>query len=253
MIDHRISGVEGRFAEKLLATLDRIEYRRIENHEDFEEISRLRFKAYKARNVLPVAATKLLDEIDYDSHAHVLGMYYDEKLVSTLRIHHVTPESRRCQSIAIFPEAVNGLLDQGLELIDAARFAIDPDFANERSAIPYLTVRPAIMAVIHFNADRMLQPIRPAHAAFYRRFFHAQEIAAPRQVPPYDFDLTLLASPTRQLRSTLMARVPAFQSEAYERRMMFGGVSRLDIPTLTILPTARLAGRPTSPEMAFLH
>src|SRR5690606_631558 len=101
MTDKRTSVVEGRFAEKLLATLDRIEYRRIESNEDFEEISRLRFKAYKARGVLPVAATKLLDEIDHDSHAHVLGVYYDEKLVSTLRIHHVTPESRRCQSIAI--------------------------------------------------------------------------------------------------------------------------------------------------------
>jgi hypothetical protein len=252
-MNDRKTKVEGQFSEKLLATLDRIEYRRIETYEDFEDVARIRYKAYKAGGVLPVSATKLIDDIDYDMNAHVLGMYYEEQLVSTLRIHHVTPENRCCQSIAIFPEAVNDLLDQGLDLIDAARFAIDPDFANERSAIPYLTVRPAIMAVIHFDADRMLQPIRPAHAAFYRRFFHAEQIAAPRQIPAYDFDLTLLASPTRQLRSSLMRRVPAFQSEAYERRMMFDDASRLDIPALTILPTARLAGRPTSPEMAFLH
>ncbi|WP_117195775.1 N-acyl amino acid synthase FeeM domain-containing protein [Rhizobium terrae] len=247
-----INFADGNFSSKLLSTLDHVEYRRIESHEDFEDIARLRYRAYKAHNVLPVAAVSMLDDIDFDEQAYVFGLYYYEELVSTLRVHHVTPDHRVSQSSGIFPDAINGFLDAGLTLIDPARFAINAEFANERSALPYLTVRPAIMAAIHFDADRMIQHIRPAHAAFYRRFFYADTVVPPTMAGTYGFDLTLLASRTRELRSKLMRRFPAFQSEAYERRLMFENASHFEIPPLTILPTARLAGRPNSPEMAFV-
>jgi tRNA(Leu) C34 or U34 (ribose-2'-O)-methylase TrmL len=244
---------EGNFSDKLLATLDHVEYRRIQSHEDFEDIARLRYRAYKARNVLPVSAKSMLDAIDFDEQAYVFGVYYYEQLVSTLRIHHVTPDHRVSQSAGVFSEAINAFLDAGLTLIDPARFAVDPEFASERSAMPYLTVRPTIMAAIHFDADRMLQHIRPQHSAFYRRFFYADVVVPPTMTTTYGFELTLLASPTRELRKRLMRRFPAFQSEAYERRLMFGSAADLSMPPLTVLPTARLAGRPDSPEMAFLR
>lgn len=250
-IDQSISDVP--FAERLLATLDHIEYRRIQSQEDFEDIARLRYKAYKARDVLPVAAKNLIDEVDFDPQAYVFGVYYYEQLVSTLRIHHVTPDHRVCQSSGIFPDAINGFLDAGLTLIDPARFAVDPALTAEASTLPYLTVRPTIMAAIHFNADRMLQHIRPQHAAFYRRFFYAQTVVPPTMTKTYGFELTLLASPTLELRGRLMKRFPVFQSEAYERRMMFADASGPGMPALTILPSARIAGRPSSPEMAFLQ
>ncbi|MBP1846952.1 hypothetical protein J2046_005234 [Rhizobium petrolearium] len=243
---------DGYFSSKLLETLDHIEYRRIESHEDFEDIARLRYRAYKAHNVLPVAVSSMLDEIDFDSHAYVFGVYYYEELVSTLRIHYVTPEHRVSQSSGIFPDAINAFLDAGLTLIDPARFAIDAEFANERSTLPYLTVRPTIMAAIHFDADRMLQHIRPSHAAFYRRFFYADTVVPPTMTKTYGFELTLLASRTREIRSKLMRRFPAFQSEAFERRLMFDRSARFEMSPLTILPTARIAVRPDSPEMAYV-
>ncbi|MFB9947393.1 hypothetical protein ACFFP0_00965 [Rhizobium puerariae] len=242
---------DGNFSNKLLTTLDHVEYRRIESHEDFEDIARLRYKAYKTHGVLPVNATRLIDEIDFDRNAHVFGVYHDETLVSTIRIHYVTPEHRVCQSIGIFPEAVNALLDSGMTLIDSARFAIAPEYATELAAMPYLTVRLTPVAAIYFDADRVLQPIRPAHAAFYRRFFFAQPLVPPRRIPQYDFDLMLLTSLTRELRSKMMKRFPAFQSEAYERRMLFAR-SNFETAPLTILPTARIAGRPNSAEMAYV-
>jgi N-acyl-L-homoserine lactone synthetase len=241
------------FSDRLLATLDHIEYRRIQSNEDFEDIARLRYRAYKARNVLPVSARSMLDEIDFDDHAYVFGVYYYEELVSTLRIHHVTPDHRVSQSSGIFPEAIDGFLDAGLTLIDPARFAVDAEFANDRATLPYLTVRPTIMAAIHFQADRMLQHIRPQHAAFYKRFFYAQTVVPPTMTKTYGFELTLLASPTLELRAKLMRRFPVFQSEAYERRLMFANGAATGTPALTIIPSARLAGRPNSPEMAFLR
>jgi hypothetical protein len=142
-IEQSISDVP--FSERLLATLDHIEYRRIQSQEDFEDIARLRYKAYKARDVLPVAAKNLIDDVDFDRQAYVFGVYYYEQLVSTLRIHHVTPDHRVCQSSGIFPEAINDFLDAGLTLIDPARFAVDPALGAEASMLPYLTVRPTII------------------------------------------------------------------------------------------------------------
>ncbi len=241
------------FSEKLLSALDHIEYRRIEGHEDFEDVARLRYKAYKAQNVLPVGASHLLDEIDFVPHAYVFGIYYYEELISTVRVHHVTAEHRTCQSVGVFPDAVNELLDSGLTFIDPARFAVDPDVVGELPTIPYITLRPSIMAAIHFDADRVLQHIRPPHAAFYRRVFLADTIVPPTIAPMYGFELTLLASRVREVRPQLMRRFPLFQSEAYERRLMFAERPTMLSPPLTVLPTARFASRPSSPEMAFLR
>ncbi|KAA1182205.1 hypothetical protein FP026_08955 [Rhizobium tropici] len=229
------------FAGKLMEVLDHVEYRRIESSEDMEGVARLRYKAYKARDVLPVAAKNLIDDIDFDDHAYIFGVYYDEELVSTVRIHHVTPDHRVCQSTGIFPEEIHAFLDAGMTLIDPARFAVDPDFELELPALPYLTLRPAIVGAVYFNTDRVMQHIRPAHAAFYKRVFYADTIVPPRMTKTYGFELTLLASRSREIRGKLMQRYPFFDSEPYERRMMFSRNEDNGSPPLTILPTARLA------------
>ncbi len=227
------------FSRNLLDILDRVEYRRIESQEDFEDIARLRYKAYRARGVLPVSAVSMLEEIDFDTHAYVFGVYYYEELISTLRVHYVTPEHRTCQSSGIFPDAVNAFLDAGMTLIDPARFAADPDVVGELPSISYLTLRPSIMGAIYFDADRVLQHIRPAHAAFYRRVFQADTIVHPVMTETYGFELTLLASRPRDVWLKLMKRYPFFDSQPYEQRLMFGRSPLRGVAPLTILPTAR--------------
>ncbi len=98
-----ISTLTNSFAGKLMEVLDHVEYRRIESSEDMEDVARLRYKAYKARAVLPVAAKTMIDDIDFDEQAYIFGVYYYEELVSTVRVHHVTPDHRVCQSTGIFP------------------------------------------------------------------------------------------------------------------------------------------------------
>ncbi|MDE1990946.1 MAG: hypothetical protein KGI75_00510 [Rhizobiaceae bacterium] len=244
---HYISAFENSFSGKLMKVLDHIEYRRIESSEDMQDVARLRYKAYKAREVLPVAAKNLIDDIDFDKQAYIFGVYYYEELVSTVRVHHVTPDHRVCQSSGIFPEAVNAFLDAGMTLIDPARFAIDPDFELEMPALPYLTLRPAIVAAVYFDADRVMQHVRPAHAAFYKRVFYADTIVPPCMTETYGFELTLLASRSKEIRGRLMQRYPFFDSEAYERRLMFSRGNDAGSPPLTILPTARLASGSRGP------
>lgn len=218
-----------------------VEYRRVVTSEDFEAVERLRYRAYALKKVLPVGAKRLIDDMDFDANALVFGVYLRGELASTIRLHHVTPENRTSQSRVVFPEAVDGLLDQGLVLIDSARFAAAPELAGEVPELPLLTVRLSPMAAIHFDADRVLQPVRPAHAAFYRRYCLAQTVVSPTVIEAYGFELMLLASGTRDIREKVLRRTPAFGSTAAERRLMFASKADLDMPPLTVLPTARRA------------
>ena len=67
-----------------------------------EDVARIRFKAYKMADILPLSGTMLIDDIDFDSHAYVFGIYFEERLISTVRVHHVTPEHRISSSGSVF-------------------------------------------------------------------------------------------------------------------------------------------------------
>jgi len=236
------------FSERLMRHLDFIEYRRIEAHEDFEEVEQLRYKTYKAAGMIPRSAPSMIDEADFDPHAYVFGIYYFEELVSTIRLHHVTAEHPRSQSEQVFPDVMEAYLDAGLSLIDPARFAADPAFAAELPILPYITLRPSIVAAAYFRADRVLQPVRPAHAAFYKRVFYAETVVERRMTEVYGRELTLMATNTHTTGAKLLSRYPFFDSGVYERRLMFGrGEGGLSTTPLTILPSARLvaAGKVT--------
>jgi hypothetical protein len=229
------------FSERLMRHLDYIEYRRVETQEDLEDIEHLRFKAYKAANVLPVAAPRMIDDADFDSHAYVFGIYYFEELVSTIRLHHVTPDHTLSQSAGVFPEIMEAYLAAGLTLIDPARFAVDPQVAAELPILPYITLRPSIVAAAYFKADRVLQHVRPHHAAFYKRVFYAETVVDRRMTEIYGLELTLMATNTHTTGTKLLTRYPFFDSGVHERRMMFGrGEGALPTAPLTILPSARL-------------
>lgn len=227
------------FSQKLLEILDHVEYRRVENTEDMEAVERLRYKAYKAREVLPVAAKSMIDDVDFDSHAYVFGLYYYEELVSTIRIHYVTPDHRISQSSGVFPAEIDAFLDAGMTLIDPARFAADPEVAADMPWIPYLTLRPNIVAAAHFRASRVLQHVRPAHAAFYKRVFYADTVVESRMTDTYGFELTLMATNVIEVGRKLLTRYPFFMSSASEQRMMFSRNPAATLPPLNIIPTAR--------------
>ncbi len=227
------------FSRKILEVLDNVEYRRVESNEDLAQVERLRYKAYKAHDVLALAPKGLLDDSDFDSHAYVFGLYYYGEMVSTVRIHYVTPDHRLSQSGGAFPWAMDAMLDAGLTLIDPARFAADPEMTADLSWIPYLTLRPSIVAAAYFRASRVLQFCRPPHAAFYKRVFYADTIVPGQLAKNYGIDMTLMATNVIEVGRKLLTRYPFFISSASEQRMMFSRNPNDTLPPLTIIPTAR--------------
>lgn len=168
--------VQSSFSNKLLEVLDHIEYRRVETQEDMEEVARMRYRAYKLANILTLEGAKLIDAVDFDNHAYVFGVYFDERLISTVRIHHVTPDHRISITRDMYPKEIDAFLDSGMTLIDPVRFAADPEIIGEMPALPYLTLRIASMAADYFDADRVLQLVSPQHAPFYKRVFSADTV-----------------------------------------------------------------------------
>jgi hypothetical protein len=181
-----------------------------------------------------------VDDLDFDPQAYVFGVYCEEMLISSLRIHHVTPDHRACPSRKLFPEAVDSFLDAGMTLIDPVRHASDPDLFDDLPPIPYLTLRIATMAIEYFDADRCLSFVPPRHTAFYKRVFGSKQVAGPRyNCPGYGIDFLLLAADCPVELPKVYRRYPFFRSQPFERRMMFATADNFITQPLTVRPTAK--------------
>jgi hypothetical protein len=230
------------FNAKLMRSLENIEYRRIDNVDDLEDVARIRYKAFTMVGLAQHnIASLLIDELDFKPNAHVMGIFFDEQLVSTIRVHHVTAEHRDGVAVAQFPDVMHPLLDSGKTFVDPVRFAADPEIMRAYPALPYLTLRVATMATVYFDVDYCLSVIKPNHRAFYKRVFQSIEMAPPRYIEQYKHSLELHAADAHQLKRTLFDRYPFFRSQPSERKLMFAPRSELMMPPLTIRPTARYA------------
>jgi len=230
------------FSAGVMRFLESIEYRRIENTDDLEDIARLRYKTFTTVGLARENDESLLiDDLDFKPNAHVMGIFFDEQLVSTIRVHHVTAEHRDGVAAARFPDVMHPLLDAGKTFIDPVRFAADPDIMREYPALPYLTLRVATMATVFFDVDYCLSVIKPNHRAFYKRVFQSIELTEPRYFERYNSNIELHGANAHELKRTLFDRYPFFRSQPHERKMMFAPREVLGLTPLTILPTARYA------------
>jgi hypothetical protein len=229
------------FSRGLLDLLDRVEYRRIVSPEDMEAVGHLRAQSYGRGNVLSGGAGEsLVDDLDFDSHTFVVGVYSDDELISTLRVHHLTPDHRKGSSIKLFGDVLTPMLDRGMTFIDPSRFAANNAFAEEFPGLPYITLRIATMASVYFDVDHCLASVKVMHSAFYKRVFGFVEMAPARVLDDYSFPLVLCAEDPSN-RVDVARRYPVFKSHPYEQRMMFERDANPGLAPLSILPTARYA------------
>jgi hypothetical protein len=229
------------FSAGVMRFLESIEYRRVDNADDLEDVARIRYKAFTMVGLAPQNGALLIDDLDFNPNAHVMGIFFDEQLVSTIRVHHVTAAERDSVAVSHFPDVMNPLLDAGKTFIDPVRFAADPEIMREYPALPYLTLRVATMATDYFNTDYCLSVIKPNHRAFYKRIFNSHPLVEPRYFEKYTSNIELHASNAHVELQKIYDRFPFFNSQPCERRLMFAPRQELFMPPLTIRPTARYA------------
>jgi hypothetical protein len=230
-----------RFAGTLMDILDRVEYSRVSTGEIDHPIYRLRYEAYRREESVPFNdAGIVVDDLDHAPNAMSFGVYIDGQLVSSVRLHHLSSEQRRSPSMSVYPDVLGPLVDRGETFIDPSRFTADYEASLAYPVLPFLTLRIAVMASVHFDADCCLALVRPEHTAFYRRVFGSEEMCGVREYPGLTFPVKLFGAYVEAKLPTTLRRYPFFGSTEEERDNLFSpGRGNL----AAIAPTARVAHR----------
>ena len=228
------------FAQKVLELLDRTEYRRCDRGEDVEDIYRLRYKAYRTNDIVPdMENQSISDELDETPNVYRFGIYIDQRLVSTMRIHHVTQETPFSPSVKAFGDVVLPLLAAGDTFICPSRFASDPEWTRVYPQLAYVTLRLAGMACYYFETPYGLSTVREDHAGFYKRVYYSEQISEPRGYPGVFSKVVLYRTNAYLNRQRYYARFPFFRSTPLEQRLLFARPEGGELAPLTVLPTAK--------------
>lgn len=213
-----------RFAGTLMDILDRVEYSRVRMDVTDNPIYRLRYEAYRREESVPFNDTgTVVDDLDTAPNGMSFGVHIDGELVSSIRLHYLTPVHRHSPSMKVFPDVLGPMLDNGDRFIDPSRFTSDYEASLAYPALPFLTLRIAVMATVHFRATMCLALVRPEHTAFYRRVFQSEDIAGDvRTYPGLAFPVSLFGARVEQKRHhSIFSRYPFFMSTEEEREKLF--------------------------------
>ncbi len=211
-----------RFTGTLLDILDRVEYARVRPEDIEHPIYKLRYEAYRREDSVPFNDLgTVTDDLDATPNAMSFGVYIDGELVSSLRLHHLTPDHREAPSMKVCSDVLGPMLDARRTFIDPTRFTADRDASLAYPALPFLTLRIAVMATDHFAPYSCLALVRPEHAAFYRRVFGSVAMSDTRSYPGLAFPVRLYGTDETFDIQKLYQRYPFFLSTAEERETLF--------------------------------
>lgn len=227
-------------ASKVFSLLEKVEYRRCDKGEDLEDIYRLRYKAYRWNDMIPDNERHIIsDDLDEAPNVYRFGIYVDQRLLSTMRIHHVTAAQPMSTSTKAFGDVVLPMLEQGKTFVCMSRFASDPEWTRVYPQLAYVTLRLAGMACFYFGASYGLSTVREDHAGFYRRIYYSEQIGEARPYPGVVNRVVLFRTNAYANEARYYARFPFFRSTPMERRMLFAPPAAGELAPLTILPTAK--------------
>lgn len=228
------------FARNVMELLEKVEYRRCESGEDLEAVYRLRYEAFHTHGLLDtIVEQKLVDHLDQASNCYCFGVFIDGELASTVRVHYLSHETPQAPIMTVFGDRLLPRLARGETFIDPSRLAIDPALSGSMRALPYVTLRLAVVANTFFDATSCISMIRGEHTAFYNRIFGSVQVGDPRLYPPFTMPIYFYESNCSRNMEPTLERFPFFRSTALERRMLFAKTPQGELSPLTILPTAK--------------
>ncbi|HHY50051.1 MAG TPA: hypothetical protein GYA10_09930 [Alphaproteobacteria bacterium] len=226
----------------MIDLLERVEYRRVSVDDQFDPVYRLRYEAYRREEFIPINSQQVVrDEFDELPNVHCFGVYLDGQLVSSLRLHHMTPAYRMSPSYSVFTDILDPILDKGATILDPGRFTADHEASLAYPALPFLTLRIGVMAIKHFGVNYALSSVRPEHGAFYRRVFGSVAMSEPRYYHGLTFPMVLYMCDLLSNWERFLRRYPFFRSTQEERELLFEEPGRSTMPR--VKPTARVAQR----------
>ncbi|UYN98698.1 MAG: hypothetical protein KIT02_12205 [Devosia sp.] len=221
--------------------LDRVEYRRVSPVHREDPVYRLRYEAYRRENFVPVNDVGMTrDAYDDAPNCRCFGVYIDNQLVSSIRLHVVTAGEPTSPSRTIWPDVLGGMLERGESYIDPSRFTADHEASLAFPALPYLTLRLAVMACEYYQTTHCISSVRPEHGAFYRRIFALEQLAGEGFWGELTFPVCLFGARVEVIYDRVMRRFPFFLSTPEERAALF---TEPGLQTTRVRPSARQVQR----------
>jgi hypothetical protein len=214
---------ETRLSYRVNQLLPRIAYRTAESPAERAEVYALRYRAYLREGAIrPNAAKTLSDQFDESPIGSTIGVFLDDKLCGSVRI-HVASRDSETQSPATdaFPDILSDYIKRGDVIVDPNRLVIDKECSQSHPELAYIVLRVPFLAALHFGADLVTATVRPEHQAFYRRVLRF-EVSAP--VRSYQTLLTPLSLMTVHFPSeeaAVLRRYPFFAPRAEEAKELF--------------------------------
>jgi hypothetical protein len=210
----------GAFSAKLGELLDRVDCRRADTRGDREAIFQLRYQAYLREGAITVNSTETFsDPLDDLGNVHLFGLYIDDQLASSIRIHVGSKDQRQLPSLPVFPDILAPILDRGQIIIDPTRFVSNEASSLQYRGLPYATLRLTLVAAEYFGADYVLAAVRREHQAFYKRAFYQRLLSEPRPYPNLTKPIALMAMHYPSMRDKLWKKHPFFPSTSEQRRL----------------------------------
>lgn len=209
------------FSNRLSDYLQDADYRIAATNLDRGQIFGLRYKCYvREEAILPNAQKRFKDDYDDMDNCWIFGVHVENKLVSSIRFHTISPSKSYGPAMDVFPDIVRPMIARGMTIIDPTRLVVDPIASKLHPELPFATMRVACMASEHFKANYCLATVRAEHQAFYKRVFDFKPICEPRPYPTLLKPIALLAGDMAKVRDRVAERYPIFVSSFTERRLL---------------------------------
>jgi hypothetical protein len=210
------------FSNRVAELLDRIDCRLAVTDEERETIFRLRYECYLREGAIsPCPSGKFSDPYDDMPNARIFGLYIDDELASSIRIHVTSPEHADFPSHGVFADLLDPELRAGKVIVDPTRFITNRRLSQLYPGLPHVTLRLCWLAAEHFHAEHFLVAIRSEHQAFYRRTFLHRLICDARPYPLLAKPISLMTVDVREVADRVYQRYPFFRSTYFERKMLF--------------------------------
>jgi hypothetical protein len=217
-------------ADRVIELLEQVDYRRADTVEEREAIFKLRYAAYRREGAIPPCPSeRFCDVLDDDANAWIFGIYIEDELASSIRLHVATRQSPNLPALNVFSDLLSPEIAAGKTIVDPTRFVVDRALSRRYPELCYVTTRLAWLASEYFSTSLLLATVRAEHQAFYRRVFGHRLICEPRHYPSLTKPICLMALDYPLARERVVQRNPFFRSTVFERRMLFARTSALGL------------------------
>lgn len=212
-----------RLNERVFKMLEKTTYRVASCYSDLRAIGNLRYHCYhRGQAISPNENCELVDEHDEYENCYIFGVYFENQLVSSIRIHVVRSFNESSPAIEIFPECLKILQENGLIIVDPNRFVVDRAASQKFPEPHFVTLRIPFMAAEYFKAGVTTATVRKEHAPSYRRVLRCNELAKPRQYLSMTKPLGLLVAQFQTERMRVLENFPFMTSREFEAQSLFG-------------------------------